>query len=365
MKKITGIIAIVFIGCLSIITSCSSSDDEYIPIIPVVESPVVVDLTQVPYQKLSEYKFFAGALKDMNPSYGVIPYKPTSELFTDYAEKKRFIWLPKGTKATYNGDGNVLNLPVGAAVLKMFYYNNVQPGNTTRIIETRIMIRKSDGWIFAEYVWNDEQTEAYLQTQSSQTPISWLDENNNLKSINYKIPSVVTDCKRCHQLLDGTRLPIGIKPQNLNSTFNYLDGAKNQLTKLVQFGYLENNLPSTIVSVVDYKDTSKSLNLRVRSYFDANCAHCHDTGAEADHFSLRLAFDDTSIDANMGVGVHAEHAVAGYPNGRIVTPGNVGQSILHYRINTETDNFYMMPVIGRTIRQQEGVQLVEDWINSL
>ena len=84
------------------------------------------------------------------------------ELFTDYAIKKRFIWMPKGVKGTFNGVNNVIELPIGAALIKSFYYDKVQPNNTTRIIETRIMIRKASGWIFAEYVWNEEQTDANL-----------------------------------------------------------------------------------------------------------------------------------------------------------------------------------------------------------
>ena len=30
------------------------------------------------------------------------------------------------------------------------------------LIETRLMIRKEEGWTFAEYFWNEEQTEAFL-----------------------------------------------------------------------------------------------------------------------------------------------------------------------------------------------------------
>lgn len=71
--------------------------------------------------------------------------------------------MPKGTKATYNGDGNVLELPVGAAIIKNFYYDNVQPSNTTKIIETRVMIRKASGWIFANYaIWNDRTNRSIL-----------------------------------------------------------------------------------------------------------------------------------------------------------------------------------------------------------
>lgn len=359
MKQLKRILFLLSFGVISILFSCSS-DDNYVD---VPTSPVVVDLTQVPYPKLSDYKFFEGELKNMTPSYGVLPYKPTSELFTDYAEKKRFVWIPNGLKATYQGDATILNLPIGSVVIKMFYYNHVAPNNTTRIIETRLMIKKETGWIFAEYVWNDQQTEAYLQNQGSQTSITWTDEFNTLRTINYKIPSTETDCKRCHGFTNGVRFPLGIKPQNLNSNYNFTEGSKNQLSKWIEFGYLENNLPAQIVSVVDYKDTSKPLDLRVRSYFDINCAHCHFDGGEADVFDLRFSFDQTSDPTQMGLGVAAQHYLAGY-NGRIVQPGNVGQSILFYRVQTETDNFYMMPPLGRTVRHDLGVQLIQDWINS-
>ena len=193
--------------------------------------------------------------------------------------------------------------------------------------------------------------------------VSILDDNNNLQSTNYKIPSTTTDCKRCHELLNGSRIPLGIKPQNLNSNYNYTEGSKNQLSKLIEFGYLENNLPTNIVSVVDYKDSSQPLNLRVRSYFDANCAHCHLDNGEASQFDLRFSFNQTTAIENMGVGVQAQHFLVGY-TGRIVQPNNIGQSILHYRVNTTTDNFYMMPPVGRTMKHEEGVQLIEEWINS-
>ena len=354
---------LLIIGLSSLQFSCSSSSEE--EYIPVVISPVKVDLTTVPYEKLSDYNFFSGNINNLIPEVGVIPYRPTSELFTDYAEKKRFIWLPAGKKATYVNDGSILNLPIGAALIKNFYYNKVQPNNTTVLLETRIMIRKSDGWIFAEYVWNEEQTDAYLQTNSSQKLISWKDESNIIRTVTYKIPSTVTDCKRCHGSINNNLVhPLAIKPQNLNSTFNYNTGSKNQLRKLIEVGYLENNLPNYIESVVDYKDISKPLEIRVRSYFDSNCAHCHVDGGEANSFELRFAFNQTTSQENMGISVQAQHQLTGY-DGRIIYRGNYSQSILHYRINTETDNFYIMPPLGRSLRDEKATKLVEDWISSL
>jgi uncharacterized repeat protein (TIGR03806 family) len=356
------IVKFVFFGIFLAMTSCSTTEEEYTN---VPTTPVVLDLTQVPYPKLSDYQFFSGDLKNLVPSYGVISYRPITELFTDYAEKKRFVWMPNGTTASYQSDHTILNLPVGAALIKVFYYNNVQPTNSTKIIETRLMIRKATGWIFANYIWNDQQTEAFLTTQSTTRVISWSDANNITHTIDYRTPEVDFECLRCHSRFNTETIePLGIKPQNINHSLQYTDGLKNQLDKLIEFGYLEDNLPSTINSTVDFKDTSKSLNLRVRSYFDANCAHCHVDGGEAFAHNLRFAFNQTTDPRNMGVAAVADHYLEGY-NSITVTPGNVGQSILHYRINTENDLLYIMPPLGRTKRHTEAIELIENWINSL
>jgi uncharacterized repeat protein (TIGR03806 family) len=360
MRKSKSYLFSFFVVLGMIFLSCDK-DENYESILQ--KSPVKADLSLVPYSKLSDYNFFEGDIKNLNPVYGLIPYQPTSELFSDYAQKKRFLWLPLGTKATYDGDSKILNLPVGAVLVKNFYYTKLQPNNTTKIIETRVMIRKPDGWIFAEYIWNENQTEAFLQTESTETQLSWLDDSNVLKTTLYKTPATIS-CKRCHGTVTGDKNPIGIKPQNLNSNYTYLEGSKNQLTKLIEFGYLENNLPPTITSVANYNDISKPLSLRVRSYFDINCAHCHNDDGDANHYGLNFEFDKTTNEENMGVGLEAEHFVAGF-NGRIIFRGNATESILYYRLNTETDITYSMPQIGRTIRDEKGVQLVADWINSL
>jgi uncharacterized repeat protein (TIGR03806 family) len=342
--------------------SCSS-DDEYTEVPdPDPVSPVVLDLNAVPYQNLSDYKFFEGPMKEQNPSYGVLPYEPISSLFTDYALKKRFVWMPKDSKASYNSDGTVFNFPTGSVLIKNFYYDNVQPGGGRRIIETRLLIKKASGWVFAEYVWNAEQTEATLNMNGAFTSVSWLDSNGELQTVDsYRIPSA-SECLICHKILEDPK-PIGPKPQNLNSNYNYADGTSNQLSKWVNFGYLENNLPSNIATVVDYKDTSKPLPLRVRSYLDIQCAHCHQQDSHCDYRPIRLAFSETTSAANLGICVPPDEVVDPSLT-NIVTPGNVMRSMMHYRLNTNEEQ-YRMPLIGRSVIHTEGVQLIENWINSL
>lgn len=369
MKK-QYLLAFALLILSTIIYSCSDSDDEeYTPV-----SPVVVDLTTVPYPKLSDYHFFDGDMKNQTPALNVLPYEPASSLFTDYAHKKRFVWMPEGVKATYNSDAKVLELPVGAALIKTFYYDNVQPNNSTRIIETRIMIRKSTGWIFADYVWNAAQTEATLDLAGSFTNISWKDEHNVIKTADYRIPNEL-QCIICHkakEIINGistdVNIPIGIKPQNLNTSYNYNGQSKNQLTKWIEKGYLEGNfaLPTAENSTVNYNDTSKSISQRARSYVDINCAHCHQNDRHCDYRPMRFAFNETlNSESNMGVCV-ATSDMQDFPTtvDKVVTPQHTEKSMLFYRINT-TNESYRMPLHGRTLIHEEGVLLMKDWINSL
>ncbi len=355
--------------------SCNNDDSKQ-DYVDIPTSPVKVDLTQVPYPKLSDYHFFEGDMKNQVPALNVIPYAPASSLFTDYAYKKRFVWMPIGVKATFNGDSNVLELPVGAALIKTFYYEKVQPSNTTRILETRIMIRKATGWIFANYVWNEAQTEANLDLSGSFVNISWKDESDIVKTTDYRIPSEV-QCIICHKsteniggTLQTIHIPIGIKPQNLNFNYTYGTSSQNQLTKWIDQGYLESgfSLPSENNTTIDYNDTSESLEKRARSYVDINCAHCHQNGKHCDYRPMRFAFSETgNVNGltNMGVCVDTQDMQDFAPAlSKIVTPGNINRSMLYHRLNT-TNEAYRMPLHGRTVIHEEGLTLMGQWINSL
>lgn len=345
---------------LSIFIACSDKDDEYTPV-----SPVVVDLTLVPYAKLSEYQFFEGDIKEQNPSLNVIPYEPASSLFTDYASKKRFIWMPEGVKANYVADGKILDMPVGTALIKTFYYTTIQPNNTTQLIETRLMIRHADGWKFYEYLWNDEQTDADLVsgfdfTNGSTKTITFKKPNDEIITTNYRIPSDA-ECFACHKI-NEVATPIGLKPQNLNHNFTFSNGNKNQLLKLKEQGYLE-SYPGSIVSTVDYHDTAQPLDLRARSYIDANCAHCHQDEARCYYRPIRFPFSQSNVDSNVGICLVADEVISPTLQ-KIVSPGNFSKSILHYRLSSNEES-ERMPLLGRTIVHDEGVALIEEWISSL
>ena len=348
--------------CLQDGSNCKT---ETISIVVFQDTRVTLDLDKFPYNKLSDYNFFEGALNAIQPGYGVLPYKPISSLFTDYALKERFVWVPVGETARFVQDNKSLDFPLGSALIKMFYYNNVLPTNTTRIIETRVMVKTQNGWDFAEYVWNDAQTEAFLETteDGGYTEVNWLKDGQE-RFVNYRIPAK-QQCVICHTN-DFETLPLGIKPQNINSMLSYDDGSNNQLQKLIDFGYLEDALPESILTVVDWKDASKSLEQRAKSYLDINCANCHIDGGQGDYRVIRLGYSDTlNNDENAGVCVDADTPIPGLMGQKHIAPGDPENSIIYYRMSVTGDQPYKMPQFGQSLVHTEALVVLEEWINSL
>jgi uncharacterized repeat protein (TIGR03806 family) len=331
------------------------------PVPPQASSPVVFDLDEVPYPTLSAYNFFLGPMVALQPVQGVLPYEVITPLFSDYALKKRFVWMPSGVQASYAGDHQALDFPDGAVLIKNFFYHNVLPGNATRVIETRLLYKRNGQWAFAEYVWNEDQTEAHLDMNGSFTQVDWIDEGGDQRTVNYRIPSG-GECFTCHkQGLDP--VPIGPKPQNLAMSMPYTDGVMDQLVKWTSVGYLAPGMPSVMDKVVRWDDPSAALDERVRAYIDMNCAHCHAEGSHCDYRPMRFAYTETADPVNLGVCVPPDEELLPALT-HIVSRGNVERSMLHFRLNA-TDESVRMPLLGRTVVHEEAVELIEEWINSL
>ena len=361
MGKVRLILSLI-IG-FSIVMACKKDEPDYFITPPPIDEGTGVNYNPdaFPFQTLSEYRFFIGEIKSLSPNEKVIPYDVITPLFSDYAKKKRFIWMPSGTKASYVSDHELLNFPDGTFIIKNFYYNNVQPANETKIIETRLLFKKNGAWLFAEYVWNDEQTEATLMLNGQNIPIEWLNENNEVQTVNYRVPSE-QECFTCHKKFNIAS-PIGPKPQNMNRLYPYADGVRNQLEKWVEVGYLENNYPENINTVVDWTDESQSLHDRVRAYLDMNCAHCHREGSHCDYRPIRLAWNETVVEENLGICVEPQEFVIPQLT-KIIARGIPNRSMMLYRINT-TEVQYRMPLLGRTTIHQEAVDLLTQYIESL
>ena len=104
--------------------------------------------------KLSDYGFF----KDMSsqePSEEVLPYELITPLFSDYADKLRFIYIPKNQLAEHRPN-KVFDFPNGTVLIKTFAYLNKHQNSDldTQLLETRLLIKKNSQWKNISYVWN-------------------------------------------------------------------------------------------------------------------------------------------------------------------------------------------------------------------
>lgn len=314
----------------------------------------------------------------------VTPYDLTTPLFTDYAQKLRTIWMPPGVSADYNPD-DVLSFPVGTVITKTFFYQSGPRGRVlqladpakihdgdglnlkqVRLVETRLLIHRQEGWAALTYLWNEAQTEAVLHRIGAVVPLTLVRQDGQEEAFSYIVPNV-TQCSACHATNVATRLiqPIGPKARLMNRDFAYSDGSENQLTHLTAMGYLRGLAdPKGAPTTASWTDASASPEARARAYLDVNCGHCHNPNGPAYTSGLYLNAA-TPLAGHVGVCKLPVAAGPGTGNLRFdIVPGDPDASIIPYRMGS-TNPAVMMPELGRSTRHTEGVELVRFWIDSM
>ncbi|MFV7783973.1 SO2930 family diheme c-type cytochrome [Shewanella marisflavi] len=317
---------------------------------------------------LSHYRLFQQPDKPTRePRAPGFKYELSSQLFTNYAHKYRFIFLPDGKTITYHGT-DTFDLPVGAVLVKSFALptdTQLQGEAHEKLVETRLLIHRPSGWTALPYLWQDG--EARLALTGANLDHS-LNRQGETLSFNYHVPSRA-ECKLCHQRASdsGVKIyPIGLKPYLLNHELPIAGNPQNQLNYWQQQGKLT-GLPATGApdTAPDINDTHADLTARAKGYLDINCAHCHRAEGFASISGLRLGFyvDHTSF----------QYGICKQPPGwdggekglsYDIIPGDAEHSILLYRqmLDAPKDR---MPPIGRSLSHVEALKVLETWIDGL
>ena len=316
----------------------------------------------------------------------VAPYDLNTALFTDYAHKLRTIWMPEGVSARYTEE-TVFDFPVGAVITKTFYYPEAASGladevaltetsgelfdgarlplRGAKLIETRVLVNRADGWEALSYRWNEAQTDATLLKTGDILPLTLVSAEGAKEPFNYIVPNV-NQCASCHATNSNTReiWPIGPKARHLNRAFDYPHGADNQLAHLQTVGYLT-GAPSIEAAAQNaaWGDANAGTEALARSYLDINCSHCHSPVGPADTSGLFL--EPHTVGPNLGL-CKLPIAAGGGTGNRSwgIKPGDPEGSILWYRMNNAKPD-EMMPEIGRSTIHDEGVALIAAWISEM
>nr|WP_321439621.1 SO2930 family diheme c-type cytochrome [uncultured Hyphomonas sp.] len=312
-------------------------------------------LADKPASVLSDYGFFTDAGAD-HPAKRVKSYDLINPLFSDDADKHRFIYVPPGETAKADGAG-LPEFPVGTALIKTFAFapdlRDPEAGNFK--VETRVIIRKADGWAAFPYVWNEAGTQATYAPVGARRTIETISPQGKPLEIHYEVPNK-NQCKTCHQSGDVVE-PIGPKLRNLDHPG---PAGVDQLSDWVAAGILD-GVPLGLKTAPDAMDVSLPLDARARGYLDINCGHCHNPGGSASNSGLWLMLEETSP-TRLGLKKHPTAAGRGSGDRRyVIDPGHPEESILAFRM-ASTEPGIAMPELGRTLPDPVGIDLINQWI---
>jgi len=267
------------------------------------------------------------------PLPALIAYQVTVPLWSDGADKDRWLALPDGARIQVDPDGD-FRLPPGSVLIKTFRLDQ-------RRVETRFFVRHPGGeWSGYTYQWNEAGTDALL-----------LDEGSHRVRVgdrDWHFPSRA-ECHTCHTPAAGHAL--GLEVAQLDRG--------GQLAALAALDLFEAPPPKTTALP---GEASAPLAERARAYLHANCSGCHRPGVGntgTSDLRFATAFADTHtcgaepLKGSLGLGADL----------RIIAPGQPEKSMVVVRMR-ELASGRMPPVASLRV-DEAAVGLISDWIRGL
>lgn len=266
-------------------------------------------------------------LSDATP--GGIPYDVRYPLWSNGADKDRWLELPAGTTIDTT-DPDAWVFPEGTRLWKRFVMDGVP-------VETRLLEKRDGAWIGGTYVWNGD--DAYLTDGTRQDLVLPSGEP-------YTVPSQYA-CAVCHEATLGQDAPLGVEPFQLGN-----DGLAAIADALdTPFG------PAPELDIVDPVEAD------VRGYLHGNCAFCHQPAGVVSMVSVvTLDFRYSALDTGL-LDAHAEYWHANpYENDGLplVVPGDADGSAL-VGILEATD----MPRLSVWAPDVEAIATIRAWIDAM
>jgi hypothetical protein len=296
-------------------------------------------------------------LATLTPNSGIVPFAPNVAFWSDYAQKIRWFSIPDITRTIiFNAGGNWI-FPTGTVWVKHFNLPNERTNATgpNRRLETRFLVKTSDGAYGLTYKWRDDQTEADLVGPGGDDVTYGVFVNGTPTNQTWHYPARY-ECVRCHTDVAG--IGLGFNTWQMNASHAYGAQTLNQIQALSDAGYFSapvsgvNNLPA----FARPSDTSQNLEWRVRSYLSSNCTQCHQPGGES--FSNWDARPTTPTDeAQM---INGQLKAATDPDDRFAVPGDTAHSMVLKRIQGLFGS--RMPPLATNELDPEAIQLLTDWI---
>lgn len=313
-------------------------------------------------QTLSESGLYKDILT-LSITEGIIPYNVISPLWSDGASKTRYFALPDTSKVTFSSDSS-WSYPRNSVMVKNFFLEKIEGDTASReIVETRFLVKhfNDEGWDGFSYQWRDDLSDADLLDSSAVKIFQIQKKDGTFREQAWYYPSR-SDCQVCHPPSAGWIL--GARTDQINRKYNYGEKEDNQLRTLNHIHFFTEDIGEDyrdFYTLTNPADTSASLQKRVRSYLDANCANCHrmgGTGRAAMDLRSGIELDETNI-----LDVPVELDDMNISGAMRIQSGEPDSSILLLRM-LNTDEF-RMPQLGSSIVDTFATTLINEWILSM
>ncbi len=289
----------------------------------------------------------AGVLAD-----GVELYAPRFELWSDGADKRRWIAVPDGERID-NADADGWVFPEGTRLWKEFSSGGVK-------LETRLLYKQGPDpgdWYMMSYVWNDDESDADAAPDGAEA----------VRGTEHAVPSQ-EDCVDCHEPThDGA---LGFSPIQLDRDPAEADGELTlddlRARGVLRYGTGTDGYPN-------YPLPGSASEQDVLGYLHGNCAGCHNPGSDVlggvdtrplfhipTDEEARASVDSLpAYESTLGVRT-TETRGATYH----IDPGNPGDSAVYERMSTR-DSDLAMPPLATDVVDEDATAAVRAWIESL
>ena len=199
------------------------------------------------------------------------------------------------------------------------------------------------GWQRFSYQWNDAFTEATLVPGATSARKFFGFTDGGADAGHWQVYPSRRECLRCHNPTAGTVL--GPQAAQLQRNVDYGALATNQFGVWLQGVFEPAEFPP-VNPLSSPGDVSEPLGKRARSSLAANCAHCHQPGAEGSTRDYR--WETPTRDGGLCDDV---------------LPGDAGYSRLHLRMAARDGG--QMPPIATERVDTSALSIVDEWINSM
>ncbi|MFM2295302.1 MAG: hypothetical protein RLZZ350_1715 [Verrucomicrobiota bacterium] len=290
---------------------------------------------------------------------GVVAYDLNVPFWSDNASKTRWVSVPDtNLDFTFNASGN-WSFPTGTVWIKHFELEltNGVAASRTRV-ETRLLVKNTDGVYGVTYRWGGSLTNATLVGENGFDENFVINDGGGiLRTQVWHYPGRA-ECLQCHTALGGYAL--GFNTPELNKNFSYAGGTTNQLQAFADAGYFSNAItsPALLPKLAAATNTAYSLEFRARSYFAANCRHCHQGAGQA--------LWDARIESALAQQGIVDGPLVNYfgdpANNRVVKAGSLTNSVLYRRISTLDQDH--MPPLATSVLDSANVNLIAAWITN-